>query len=252
MINYFNFNGIDSRDMGVLIRFKHSYDAPERDVTEVEVPGRDGNLIFDNGRFKNIPLAYGMSIIAPTFSANAGNENLGLAYQTDRIKKWLISDSNYHKLYDSYDPEYFRIVCQKGQINFDTKSNHLAYSEVSFTAKPYKYRFDGDQTITVTGENSSIVLTNPENYIALPLIKVYVNGTAATAEIYVNGIAKNIENVSYNVIIDSENETLKNGSSSANVTANFTEFPKLIKSGSTTITLTHGYKMEITPRWRTI
>ena len=47
----FIFDGKKSKDFGVYISGNAVYDAPEKDVELIEIPGRDGELIIDNGRY---------------------------------------------------------------------------------------------------------------------------------------------------------------------------------------------------------
>ena len=223
-MEFFNFNDIDSRDLGIGITSKRTYDSPERDITEIEVPGRNGNLIFDNGKYKNLPLSYGIRIVAPDYEISPSYS--GMAYALNEIKKAFKSDG--------------------GGIRFDVKNPTYADAEINFTCKPHKYRFDGQIKHEVTGVNSSIILKNPESEPALPLIKIYGSGTAS---VYCNGIEKTITNVTSYVLIDCENMTLETTGNSRAV-AEFTEFP-VIKTEST-FTLVQGTKMEIIPRWRTI
>ena len=245
MVNYFVYNDNDSRDLGVAIRTKRTYDSPERDITEIEVPGRNGNLIFDNGKYKNLPLSYGIRIVAPDYEKSPSYS--GMAYALNEIKKAFKSDGNYHILYDSYEPDYFYYACQKGGISFDVKNPTYADAEINFTCKPHKYRFDGQIKHEVTGVNHSIVLKNPESEPALPLIKIYGSGTA---EFVCNGIRREITNLTSYVLIDCESMTLKTAGNSAPVATIFSSFPKI--ETSATFTLLQGIKMEITPRWRTI
>ena len=51
---YFIFNGFRSSDYGVLISGDQTFNAPARDIDEIEIPGRDGVLTLDNGRFNSI------------------------------------------------------------------------------------------------------------------------------------------------------------------------------------------------------
>ena len=51
--HYFIFGGVDSRTYGMVVSNDNGFDAPERDVKEVEIPGRNGSLVLDNGRYKN-------------------------------------------------------------------------------------------------------------------------------------------------------------------------------------------------------
>ena len=57
-MNAFCYDGIWSREHGLYITGQGQYDAPERDIEEVTVPGRDGNLFIDNGRFNSLDVTY--------------------------------------------------------------------------------------------------------------------------------------------------------------------------------------------------
>ena len=58
MNNFFTYAGKRSLDFGVLISGSGRYNAPERNVEKTEVPGRNGDLIFDLGNFKNQIIPY--------------------------------------------------------------------------------------------------------------------------------------------------------------------------------------------------
>ena len=46
------YGGVNSADYGIYITGEAVYNAPERDVEFVEVPGRNGALTLDNERYK--------------------------------------------------------------------------------------------------------------------------------------------------------------------------------------------------------
>lgn len=52
MRQYLIFGGECSKDFGLYISGSGAFNAPERDIETVEVPGRNGSLIIDNGRYK--------------------------------------------------------------------------------------------------------------------------------------------------------------------------------------------------------
>ena len=58
MKNFIIFNGQSLRDFGVYISGLNTYNAPSRDVDSVKVPGRNGTLTMDNGRYNNINVTY--------------------------------------------------------------------------------------------------------------------------------------------------------------------------------------------------
>lgn len=53
-----NFDGQSSGTYGVYITGDAVFNAPERDVEMITIPGRNGALALDNGRFENISVTY--------------------------------------------------------------------------------------------------------------------------------------------------------------------------------------------------
>ena len=60
------FDGVSSRTYGVYITGEAVYNAPERDVEMIKIPGRNGSFALDNGRFQNIEVSYPAGIFAET------------------------------------------------------------------------------------------------------------------------------------------------------------------------------------------
>ena len=54
----FVFNNISSSSHGLIISEKDIYSAPARDTEFVSVPGTNGDVLIDHGRFENINVAY--------------------------------------------------------------------------------------------------------------------------------------------------------------------------------------------------
>ena len=58
------YDGVSSRTYGVYITGEAVYNAPERDVEMITIPGRNGAFALDNGRFENIEVTYRAGIYA--------------------------------------------------------------------------------------------------------------------------------------------------------------------------------------------
>ena len=52
------YGDVDSSDYGIYISGEGVYDAPERAVEFVNVPGRNGAIALDQGRYENIKVTY--------------------------------------------------------------------------------------------------------------------------------------------------------------------------------------------------
>ena len=247
MINYINYNGQDSRNFGLLVSAKDSYNQPERDVEYISVPGRNGDLVFDNGRYKNINISYSFTLVAETLNSRLENPNYGLQYAIKDINKWLISDGNYHKLYDSYNPDYYRFAECSGGISHDVQNPNFAKFSVTFNCKPYRYRTDGDNVITVMPGNT---IYNPEAFDSTPYLKIYAS-SGGTVSFSLNGVSVSIQNVTDYVEMDCDIQNVYKGS--ANKNSDFTGGFPMLKSGNNGFgSLTNITKIDIIPRWRAL
>ena len=94
-INRFIFNGKSSYDMGLIITETPHITSPERDVEFISVPGKDGDVINDNGKFKNVSVTYPVNLIS---------DERPLDLMARKIKAWLQSEVGYFTLTDTYDP----------------------------------------------------------------------------------------------------------------------------------------------------
>lgn len=57
-MNELIFNGKAISEFGAFYDSHQAFNIPERDVEYVEILGRDGDLIIDNDRFKNIEINF--------------------------------------------------------------------------------------------------------------------------------------------------------------------------------------------------
>ena len=214
MMGYFVFGGKCSKDYGLYISGSGAFNAPERDVELVEVPGKNGSLVLDNGRFKNITVTY------PAFIRHKFKNLSGAA------REWLLHASGYVRLEDSYNPEYYRLARFGGPLDFDTKVlNRAGECNLSFDCKPQRYLADGDFIVDVAG---IIQMFNPTPFPALPLIRVYgSSGTLMVGEVIVQ-----ISDIPGYLDIDCELMNACKGTMNCNSKINAQKFPTL-PSGQT-------------------
>lgn len=230
---YLTFNGKSSRDFEVWISGSGTFDAPERDVESISIPGRDGDLHIDNGRFKNISITY------PAFITKDFRHNF------DAFKAYMLSQRGYKKLADTYHPEYYRLAVYKNAITPKMSTLNRAGSfNVVFDCDPRRFLLSGDQVKTITGSGQ---LKNPTLYVAKPLLRAYGTGT-----ITINGIRLVITAANTYTDIDCEIEEAYRGGTNRNAYITLTDgiFPTL-PSGLNSITFT-GSRLEVTPRWWTV
>ena len=233
-VNYFRYSGKNSTDFGVWISGESTFSSPEKDIEAVAIPGRNGTLTIDNGRFHNIAVLY------PAFIIDDFEKNF------DAFKAFLASVKGYARLSDTYHPDYFRLARFNLPIEPEmTQDNRHGRFTVTFDCDPRRFLVSGDRAVTFTANGS---LRNPTLYDAKPLIRAY-----GTGYFTISGIRVNIATASTYTDIDCELQEAYKGSTNCNgnITLVNGEFP-VLNSGANAITLSGLSRIEITPRWWTV
>lgn len=225
------FNGVNSLDLGVAVSGEGSFDSPSRDRTILTIPGRNGDLIIDNGRFTNITVTY------PAFVF--GN----LPATAAQIRAWLMSPLGYARLEDDYHPDEFRMGIFSGTVGFDTTAwNQHAEFEIKFNCKPQRFLKSGETAVSVS---SGDTITNPTEFSSLPLISI--TGTGA-GSITVNGTTVTFEDLNGGIVLDCDSKDAYYGLDPANnlMTGDF----PVLDPGANGIVFSGGITaVSITPRW---
>lgn len=239
-LSYLYYKGVNSLDLSLLIKSKGSWIAAERDKTYVSVPGRNGDLIQDNGRYKNVTIPYTLALLRKDVRS--------FADLVAKIKEWLAIGAGYGELWDSYDSRYFRYAAVDGSVNVTEEQLETTGSlAVNFNCKPFRYSFEGQNTILIPA--AGLTLYNPENIASKPYIKIYGSGTVSVS---INNVTLTISNVSGYVEIDSETQNVYTGSTLKNNNTTGSTFPTLTP-GDNSISFTGNVTgAEIVPRWCTI
>lgn len=234
MRDWFIFDGIPSTDFGAYIANSNLFDAPERDVEAVEIPGRNGNLYFDNGRYRNFEAV--LSVYIP----RRMHENV------PALRAFLMSKVGYCRYEDTMHINEFRLARFMGEFVVSQSDRVGAAMELTFDCKPQRFLKGGEQPITIT---STMTINNPTLYNARPLIRCY--GTGGT--ITVGDISITVSGCTEYVDIDCDLMESYEGDVSRNSTTELSngEFP-VLPPGETAIGVSGFSRIEITPRWYTI
>ena len=229
-LNSLTFNNTNSLQYGVYISGTGVFNSPARDREMIEVPGRNGDIINDHGRYKNIEVTY-PAFIVKDFKAN--------------LTAWankLLEPLNYVRLSDTYHPDEFRLaVLSQGMVVDPVRWLAAGSFDIVFNCRPERFLTNGE---VVMSFNASGNITNATDMPSRPLIRVYGDGS-----ITVNGTEIEIAQHSYTYIdIDCDLQEAFFGPQNANGYISLGEFPKL-DSGANSIVLDGVTRVEITPRW---
>ena len=166
MFKSLTFDGEDSRDYGVYITGQAVFNAPEREVEMISIPGRNGQFALDMGRFENIEVTYPAGIFA--------NTEAEFAEAVSNFRNLLCSKRGYVRLQDEYHPEEYRMAIYKSGLELENVALKAGEFEITFDCKPQRYLTSGETAVTVTNGG---VITNPTLFDAQPLLQLIGYGS---------------------------------------------------------------------------
>ena len=215
-------NGITSDSLGIIVDGYSFKPIAKRRVGSQHIPGRNGDLLIDEGVYDNYIQSYTIYWLPPTSLAS--------------ISQWL-NQSGYVKLIDSDLPEYYRMAQVSGPINPINHRDCYTEASVSFNCKPQWFLGSGDVTKTL---NAATNIVNPTPEYSRPLIVVYGTGDGI---LKVNGENITLTSINTSITLDSE---LMEASVNSKMSGNF----PTLKPGNNYIDWSGGItKVDITPRW---
>lgn len=243
-MNYFIYNGISSKDMGVRISSKDVYSAPKYDLKFQSIPGRDGDLISPNGRFPNTTVSYTCFIPAKSIQE--------LSDKVTAVKCWLYTEPDrYHTLSDSYDTSFFRKAVFNNKLDISDEVSKIGIFTVNFTCHPMRFSHTGQVKTTFTA--SPFTLTNPYPFAAKPYLKINGRGTG-TLTIQSASSNKIWEFSTLNGYTECDSELMNfyHDTEPKNDTVSGEGFPTFAL-GDNTIAFDGGItSIEVIPRWKSI
>lgn len=195
------FDGMSSRNYGVYITGEAVYNAPERDVEMITIPGRNGAFAKDNGRFQNIEVTYPAGI--------AADNEADFADAISDFRNMLCSRDGYCRLTDDYNPDEFRMAVYKSGLEVDPALLRAGEFEITFECKPQRFLTSGETKSTIANGGT---ITNPTRFSSKPLLEAVGYG-----DIEVGGGIVTIEDTTIGEILIANPENGTNTQSSISV-----------------------------------
>ena len=232
----FTFDNKSSADFGLFINGRGVFDSPEPDLEYVSIPGRSGDLIYDNNRFKNIKVTYPACFMLENFRTNF-----------KALQAFLLKHKGYYKLTDDYEPNYFRMASVSEPI--ELKNIEWVYDagsfDLVFNCKPQRFLTSGETETDYTASNT---ITNPTDFPSKPLLKVYGTGTVT-----IGGVTITISSHSYAYIeIDCELMDCYYQGNNANQYVTIGNYFPELPAGNSTLAISGLSKVTLKPRWWTV
>ena len=231
-MHHFIYNGKSSADFNLVLSGEETWKKPMPDIQRIQVPGRNGDLLFSNNRYQNVDIVYHIGIKRDfhiTFSA---------------FMEFVLSVPGYHRLEDSYHPDVYRMayVSKECAPKLSALNNSGSF-DLTFSCKPQCFLKSGERQMTITDTSE---IYNPTLFDARPLLRVYGTGriTVGDEKVIIR------ENDSYiDLDCDLEDAFRENENMNGHIDLETGGFP-VLNPGNTRIIFGMGItQVDIIPRW---
>lgn len=240
----FYLDGVSAKSKGIFCGAPISFSAAVPKTKAVQIPGRSGDLMLDEGGFYNregsttayvLPKALGQNITAvEAMSAAAG---------------FLFAEyRGYRRLITAEDSGHYWLAQVKNAAEIAPRLNLLNPFSITFDCQPYRYLTGYDSKVTVAA--SGDVVNNPTLYNAYPIL--YITGSTGGYISFPNGGITIVDTISTEIAIDCEAGRAYDPITGANrnYLISSTEFP-FFNAGNNAITFSNAVVKYI-PRFREI
>lgn len=161
----FTFDNTNSAQYGVYITGEGVFNAPERNVEMIGIPGRNGAYALDKGSFNNIEVTYPAGIVADT--------EADFAKAVSDLRNFLCSKNGYCRLTDDYNSGEYRMAIYKSGLEVSHEGLLTGEFDITFECKPQRFLTSGETKQTLTSGNA---ITNPTLFPSKPQLQVYGYG----------------------------------------------------------------------------
>ena len=159
------------------------HEISKRDISAIEIPYKDGDILLDNGRWQNVE--FEREICFLPYLSEMSAHHLAKA-----VTEWLTLNRGYQKYKDTYNPGYFTNAYISNIDSIVRELPSLLSTKIKFNRVPWWYSEIGAKPIELE-VNKAVNLRNPEKYISLPTIKITNTNTSsssnAKANLTING-----------------------------------------------------------------
>lgn len=178
MIPFFIFNNINSKDRGIIVNTLPPISKAEGSYEEIKVPGRNGTLYIDNKCYDSFTYEITCTLLSGSNIRSIakwlnGSGKLIISTELDKFYNVIIKNQiDFGQIYRVcnefvviFDVEPIAHSVQEKELVL-TKETQFIIKESTYDIKPY-IRVNGNENITLTINNKSVILNDIEGYIEL-------------------------------------------------------------------------------------
>lgn len=229
------FGGSYSDESGIYVEEPPEDTFPAYSYTHHEAFRKNGDILVDQGRFKNVERKYKISAY----------DGCDYASVSKKVSEWLYKtrSSEYIRLEDSYNPDVYRLAVYEESVSLENLLSKAGKAEITFNCKPQKFLNSGNKPIAVT--QSGQIIHNPTSFAALPIIRLIGTGWISINGRYIYFL-RNFNHITF----DAETyDAYEDGGWLMNSVV-YTEDSIVLEPGDNVITFEGVMSdIEITPRW---
>ena len=234
---YFIFRGIDSRGIGVVVEDMFDVHRPKRNAQTIQVPGRDGRLMQDDGTYDTYTISGKINCFgAPLSDVYAWLSGSGDLILGDELTRSIRASA----------------TAQVKNTRFRCDGCYDSLT-VSFDCQPFRYHVEqteGANDIILTSSPSTV--TNPGTYKSAPRLTIEGTGDAVLT---IGTQIVEVDDLGGGIIIDSELGECFNLTETALLNGKVTlmdeDFPTLAPGANIISWTGDGVtKVTVAPRWR--
>lgn len=224
-----------SEDVGVVVEYTPRPTRPAKKFEIVTVPGRNGDLLFEQNAYENYVQTYDVYI--------RGQKDR-LQYAAHGVAEWLFAPKGYQRLEDDYDLNTFRLAYYAGPLDIEGVLNTFGRATLEFNCKPQRYLKSGEQALGTFTDNGSI--NNPTGFPARPIITLTGSGAGA---LMIGSYLVTVNALDGSLTLDSETQNAYSGTINKNNDVSAAAFP-VLEAGESAVTFSGGItSVSIIPRW---
>lgn len=236
----FYLDGVSARSKGIYCGSPVSFSAAVPRISPIQIAGRSGDLLQDDGGYYNISAKVDCFTMATRTGSTAMTD-------MKEVAGFLFSTRGYRRLTTYEDPDHYWLAYIKNAAEIAPRLNFLNPFNIEWECKPYAYLTGHDEKISVPA-SEDITVENPTAFEAYPLF--YITGDEGATIGTGNGYIQLTSAVT-NMIYDAETERAYTGAgSSYNSTISANGVPYF--SVGTNALRVEGATVQYIPRWREI
>lgn len=169
------------KDFGIYMTKRPIFPSPKRRVQYLQVPGRNGSVIYDEKVYEDASILVSCTAKGPD-----------IQQRLNSIKAWLYENGE-NELVFSFEQDKKYLVQVVNSIDFTTILNQVATFPIVFNCKPFKYEV---APIRYSLIDTGVNVVNQGNVVSEPVIEVVgeadVTLRVGKQEVLLKGIAGSI------------------------------------------------------------